>query len=328
MSSNATPDSRAVLIALAKKIHQGQITHQASVGLHHHQAAGMDAAVKKLTGDPAAAPGSNANKGSQLVYRDCVDATGDAELALKTLSDGTVKTWLEGYQRVLEGVHGKKANAGWVAAGFAPGKTAVPRNHEARQTLLEAARSYLAAHSSYEASLPQASGPALAITAAAALTLHGALQTAFTLINTRQAEQELCKDARDADVKALYKEVSETIAELRDLLEDDDARWELFGLNIPANPNPPEGVTSLTLTSAGPARALAAWTYAVRAEYYRLFLQRIGIDADFVNIADPRDLEYTIKDLTAGTLIKVYIVPMNEGGPGPASPTVELMLPA
>jgi hypothetical protein len=54
----------------------------------------------------------------------------------------------------------------------------------------------------------------------------------------------------------------------------------------------------------------------------------VGIDADFVNIADPQDLEYTIKDLTAGTLIKVKVVPANEGGEGPASPVVEYTVPA
>jgi len=324
MSSNATPDSRAVLTALARQIHAGQVTHQASVGLLHHLAAGMDAAIKKLEGDPAAASGSAANKGSQLVYRSCVSATSDAKAALVEKSDGDVRLWLLAYRRLIATLYGESASADWQTAGFPAGKTKVPENHAARQSLLTAARAFLAANAAYEITYPQPGGGTIPVTAARALTLQGEMQAAFTLINTREAEQELCKDARDADVKALYKEVSETIAELRDLLEDDDARWELFGLNIPANPNPPQGVTSLTLTPAGPARALAAWTYAVRAEYYRLFLQRIGIDADFVNLADPKDLEYTLKDLTAGTLIKVYIVPMNEGGAGPASPVAEL----
>lgn len=43
-----------------------------------------------------------------------------------------------------------------------------------------------------------------------------------------------------------------------------------------------------------------------------------------MNIADPRDLEYTLKDLAPGTVIRVRIVPMNDGGAGPASATVEL----
>lgn len=322
MSSNATPVSRIILSALAHNIHAGQVAIGGTVGLLHHLAPGMDAALKKLEGDAAAAPGSAANKGSQLVYRDCVDLTGEAEAALITLSDGAVKTWLDGYRKIMEGVHGKKANAGWQAAGFPQGKTAVPRSHATRRALLTAARAYLAAHATYEATLPQPTGPALAVTAAAALALDGQMQTAQTLINARQGEQESCKDARDADVDDLYGEVSGTISELRDLLAADDARWEVFGLNIPANPNPPLGVTGFTLTGAGTGRELAAWNYAVRAVYYRLFLMIVGVDADFVNIADPRDLEYTLKNLTPGTTIKAYIVPMNDGGAGPASPTL------
>ena len=45
---------------------------------------------------------------------------------------------------------------------------------------------------------------------------------AFTLISTRTGEQTVTKAARDADVAALFDEVSMTIAELRDLLTDTD----------------------------------------------------------------------------------------------------------
>ena len=69
------------------------------------------------------------------------------------------------------------------------------------------------------------------------------------------------------------------------------------------------------------------WAYAVRAEYYRVFLQRAGLDPDFINIADPRDLEYTLKYLTPGSLIRVKVVPMNEVGAGPASHIVEYTVP-
>ena len=322
MSSNATPENRTILLALAQNIHAGQLSHEASVGLMHHLALGMDAAIKKLQGDPATAPGSAANKGSQLVYREAVDATGDAEAALRDFSDGPAKKWLDGYRKVIEGIHGTSANDGWVSAGFSQGKTAVPRKHDARHALLAAARAYLAAHSTYEASLPQGTGPALAITAARALELYGDLQDARTLVSTRTGEQATTKTARDTDVNDLYDEVSGTIGELGDLMGDADARWEVFGLNIPANPSAPGGVASLTITSAGTGRELLAWPYAVRAEYYRVFLKRVGTDPDFVNVADPKDLEHILKNLTPDSTIEVYIVPMNDGGAGTPSPTV------
>ena len=55
---------------------------------------------------------------------------------------------------MLERIHGKKHNAGWAAAGFTQ-NIRVPDNHEQRQSLLAAMRSYLAANAGYEASLPQ-----------------------------------------------------------------------------------------------------------------------------------------------------------------------------
>jgi hypothetical protein len=328
MSSNATPENRIILTALAKSILAGQLAHQVTVGLHHHTAAEMDPAIKKLAGDPGAAEGSPAKKGSQLLYRDCLDATGDARDDLRDLSDGDVKTWLDGYRKVLEGLHGRRSNAAWQAAGFGPGTTAVPRGHEARLVLLGAARAYLGAYPAYETTLPRVDLPPLAITAAAAEALETQLQTARTLIGTRESEEATCKAVRDADVEALYDEVSATITELDDRLPADDPRWELFGLNIPAHPTPPLGVTGLTSTAAGTGRELLAWPYAVRADYYRVYLKRSGVDEDFVNIADPKDLEYTLKDLPPDTEISVYVVPMNEAGAGPASPTVTKLVGA
>lgn len=88
MSSNATPNNPSILISLARAIHGGQVTHAASVGLLRHLAPVMDAAIKLLVGDDAAEPGTAANKGSQLVYRSCVTATGEAESALGAFSEG------------------------------------------------------------------------------------------------------------------------------------------------------------------------------------------------------------------------------------------------
>ena len=323
MSSNATPKSRVVLIARARAIHAGQVSKGDEVGLHHHKAPAMLAAIQKLAGDPAAAVGTAARKGTQLIYRMAVDATGEAEKARRDLSNGAVKTWLEGYKGVIEGVHGKKSNAGWVSAGFPSGSTAIPRDHEQRQEMLATAQAYLSAHPDQEVTLPQPAGqPPLAITSAQATTLHTAMQTAQNLIASRQSDQENCKLLRDADEDALFDEVSATIAELRDRLAADSPLWEFFGLNIPAHPNPPGGVESLTVEGAGTGKELLRWTFAVRAEYYRIFLKRIGTDTEAQNIDDAYDLEYTLKDLTPGTTIEVYVIPMNDGGAGEQSPTV------
>lgn len=318
---NETPENQRVLLAVAKKIRAGAATLQDVIGLHHHRDTTLTTAILKLEGDPAAAPGSNANKGSQLVYKSCEDAAKDARSALKALSDGTVKTLLSAYRDVLERIHGKKHNAGWAAAGFTDG-VSVPREHDKRQSLLAAMRSYLAANAGYEASLPQPGGTPLAVTAAAALALGTTFQAAFDLINSSEAEQANCKNARDADKKGLFDEVSGTIKELSGLLAADDPRWENFGLNIPANPNPPEPVTAVTLTAVGTGREELAWTAATRATYYRLFVKVDGVDTDFRFLKRDNDLDHTLTDLTPGTTISAYVIAANPGGEAIASPTV------
>ena len=113
------------------------------------------------------------------------------------------------------------------------------------------------------------------------------LNAARTLVNMIETNQETCKNLRDADYAALYKEVSAATAEIGDVLEDDDPRWEQMGLNIPANPNPPEAVASVTLTAAGTGREEAEWLHARRATYYRVFKKVAGVDADFGFVDDP-----------------------------------------
>jgi hypothetical protein len=112
-------------------------------------------------------------------------------------------------------------------------------------------------------------------------------------VNTKESEQANCKNLRDADKDALSDEVSGTISELRGLLAADDPRWEAFGLNIPANPNPPEPVSSLTLTSVGRAARSCPGAAATRATYYRLFIKIEGVDTDFRFLKRDSDLDHT-----------------------------------
>ena len=170
--------------------------------------------------------------------------------------------------------------------------------------------------------MPQASGTPLAITAAAALALGVTFQAAFDLVDEMEGEQANCKNLRDADKDGLYDEVSGTTAELRGRLAGDDPRWENFGLNIPANPNPPEPVSAATLTSVGTGREELSWLPATRATYYRLFIKIEGVDADFRFLKRDNDLDHTLTDLTPGTTVSAYVVAANPGGEAVPSPTV------
>ena len=324
---NETPQSLKPLLFLAKQMRAGATSLQAIIGLHHNTASTLDTAILALEGDPAAGALTNANKGSQLVFKLAEGASGDAVSALKTQSDGPVKTLLTGYRKVIEVIHGRSHNAGWASAGF-PTKTEVPRVHEDRQALLAAMRAYLTAHPAYETSLPQKDGPPLAITAAAALAMSTSFQAAFTLINDRDAAQELTKNLRDADQDALYTTVSQTIAEIGLKLSPTDPRWENFGLNIPAAPNVPEAVASVTFTTLSSSQEMLAWAPARRATYYRIFIKVDGVDEDFRFLARDYDFDHILKDLAPGSTISAYIVAANAAGEAPPSPTVTKTLPA
>jgi hypothetical protein len=145
-------------------------------------------------------------------------------------------------------------------------------------------------------------------------------------INTTSADQELCKDLRDADLEALYQEVSGSINEIRGLLAADDSRWEAFGLNIPADPTPPEVVTGLTVTAAGPGKVLAAWSHARRAAAYRVFQKVMGVDTEFHFVERVQDLEFTLKGLTAGQTVAVQVAAVNEGGEAGMSAAVDALV--
>lgn len=160
------------------------------------------------------------------------------------------------------------------------------------------------------------------MTAAAAQALGVTFQAAFDLVNTKEGDQANCKNLRDADKDALFAEVSGTIRELNELLAADDPRWETFGLNIPANPNPPDAVSTLTMTAVGSGREALTWSAATRASYYRLFIKVEGVDADFRFLKRDNDLDHTLTDLTPGATISVYVIAANAGGEAAPSPTV------
>ena len=125
-------------------------------------------------------------------------------------------------------------------------------------------------------------------------------------------------------MKALRKRVRGLINELEEILADDDPRWETFGLNIPANPSAPEGIASLTATAAGGGKIHLMWSYATRMVSTRILTKRTTgteIDDDFVSAGTTGGLEKTLEGFVAGVIVLVKVIPYNDGGDGPESPT-------
>ncbi len=60
----------------------------------------------------------------------------------------------------------------------------------------------------------------------------------------------------------------------------------------------------------------------MRASYYRIFIQEVGVDEDFRFLARDRDLDHILKDLPPGSTVRVYVIAANEGGEAAPSPMV------
>ena len=85
--------------------------------------------------------------------------------------------------------------------------------------------------------------------------------------------------------------------------------------------------TALTLTTAGASRITAEWPHARRAEYYRVFIQVVGVDADFRHLDNTDGLEMVIKSLPAGATVRVRVKSANDGGEAAEfSPTKEIVV--
>ena len=115
------------------------------------------------------------------------------------------------------------------------------------------------------------------------------------------------------------------MVELNRALAPDDSRWETFGLNIPANPRPPEPATALTLTTAGTGRVLAKWERGTRSSDDRVLIQIVGVDTAWREYAKSGgDGEHLIKDQPSGAVLKVRILALNGSLEAPSGPEAQI----
>jgi hypothetical protein len=320
MSSNATPDNLKVLRSLAHDLADGLHHIETTIGMKQNKEADVRAALLPLEGDPTATAGSAAFKGSILVYEESQSATAAAEAAVNALSKGAVYDFLLAASDLLRGLLGRRWSAAWIPTGFPSNSTSVPVSQDQRFALLLSLKNYFTANPTHERNLP----PHPEVTAAKAAALHGQVSDARDLANLKSGGQQAAKNTRDAHKQALFNRVKGTLAELRQVLPVDSPHWETLGLNIPANPTPPEAVAAVTLSHAGTGRILAEWERPKRAERYRVLLQIVGTDDDFVEVDTVEALEVTLKQLTPGAVVKVKIVATNDGGDAAASPVAQI----
>ncbi|MCP5550815.1 MAG: fibronectin type III domain-containing protein [Akkermansiaceae bacterium] len=315
MSNNPIPRNHKVLLALAEDAADGCAQAQDDVGLKATREDDLRALLTNLKGDMAAAPPV---PGLIYSYDMAKMARNDALAALRA-KDAEARKFLIDTRDVLKKVLGDAPSAEWVAAGFTEvGSTAVPNTQDERFASLNALALYLSQHPAYEV---PGGGPLPEVTSARATALHGEVSDARQGVNDADTAQRAARDARDAGHGALRRKLIVFVDELQALLPDDDARWECFGLNIPANPRAPEPAGNLELSPAGPGRALISWDRGARSDDNRILIQIVGTDTEWREYGKTGNVtETTIKDQPSGATLRVKVIALNgslEASDGP-----------
>lgn len=303
MASNPTPDNNDILRALADRMADGCHTHEVSIGIKQNTEAAIRAAIAGLGT-------AESNVGMKKL------AVDDAFTAQQA-ADEAGKTTLMNCKLRLAQKLGNRFNASWEPTGFPNQSTAIPDSQDARLTLLNDLVTYFT-------NTPANESVDMGATAALCAAAATALSDARMGVSAAESAQTTAFGARAAAADTLRKRVRGLISELELLLADDDARWEAFGLNIPANPTAPESVATLVLTPLGGGRFSVAWSYAVRAVRYRIETKITGVDTDFQNKANAKDLEMILKGFTAAQVVQVRVVAINDGGEAAPSPVVSV----
>ncbi len=305
MSSNATPDNNDILRALADRIADGCHTHEGPIGIKQNTEAVIRAAITGLAQ-------------SELQVGLKKSALSDAFAAL-AVANAAGETVLTNCKLRLAQKLGQRWSAAWEPTGFPGQSTAVPTTMDPRFTLLDSLKDYFTA-------VPANESVDMGATAAICLAAWTTLSNARQAVANSESAQTTAFANRTTAEGALRKRVRGLINELEGLISDDDARWEDFGLNIPANPSAPESVASVTLAPASANRLEVTWPYAVRATRYIIEIFVVGVDTDWRTGANSKDLTVILKGFTAGQTVKVRVVAANDGGNAAPCPEAQAVI--
>lgn len=307
MASNPIPAALDALFTLAEDMADGAAANEVAIGIQHYKEV-------KIRADLTAA------RTAEQTYVNARTAK-IAATGVQTVADSNARAYLSAASNVLAVHLGSQYSAAWDPTGFPNQSTGVPRTMAERQELLASLQAYFTANAAQEAA-------SLNVTAAIAGTRFTALSDARSGANAAVVLSGQKKALRDTAVLTLRATESGLITELGLLLTPFDPRWNAFGLVEPGGSDlcpPPE---NLVLTPGVPGTVLADWSDTPRAVRYRVYVQIVGVDPDFVLYATVNDSDATLSGLTTGQTIKVTVTAINaDDDEGPPSDEVQIVVP-
>ncbi len=305
MASNKLPANLEELITLTEDAADGAHQLETAIGLQQNKEAGLRADLADLTAKKNAFDTAVSAR-TPLVTAHTV-ARSNAR-AFLTLARDIFKTFL-----------GNKPSAAWEAAGWGSDSIAVPSTSDRLLPMLKSVELYLTAN-------PARENAALNLTQVRALALHTALSDARSALNNQEDIVKQRKTERDASEEKLRKRLRGLIDELTQLLDSMDSRWLSFGLKRPGAPDSPDAVTNTRATPLGGGKVRVQCDPAPRADYYQVWIQVVGVDADFRLADSPAEPDKILEGLPVAATVKVKMRAINETGPGAFGESVEVTI--
>jgi hypothetical protein len=305
MASNPTPEDDDVLCALAEDLADGGHLHEVAIGIKQNTEAVLRAAIAATNGSKLALGAANTAVDQKYDLLQAADAAGQAVIRNCKLR--------------LAKLLGGQYNSSWEEAGFPNQSTGIPDSQDQRFNLLNGLKLYFTVH-------PPAESVDMEATAAICEAAHAAISDARAAVNAAVSSRTTAKGARQAAIRTLRKRVRGLIDELGTLLAEDDARYEAFGLNVPANPTAPEQIENLALSALGGGKVFLQWPYATRMVGTRIMVKRMGVDEEFASIGTEKGLEKMLTGQTPGQTLQIFLIAYNDGGDALPSPTSSVVV--
>jgi len=238
----------------------------------------------------------------------------------RSSADQQAKAFILSARDVLKSKLGYRYNEAWGEAGFRNRSLRVPSTVDGRASTLKSLELYFDAHPDLEVG-------DLQLTSVHAGELYTALMDSITALSSSLTAQRDKNIAKTAAMKAMRDKLRNLFQELKQLMGDDDSRWQEFGFKIPAELATPEAPEGLTVVPGATGSAVLNWARSVNATRYRVFRQIVGADAEFVHIDTLTELSKIVNSLPSGAHVKFYVTAANGAGESQPSATVEIVVP-
>ncbi len=291
MKNTLATSMLGLLIAIALAI-EGATTHGSTLNLLHYP---LLVLVAIHTAAMTALAAYETGKQTLRGLRESLDAAVTDARAFAMLA-----------RDILKPDFGVEFSEAWTVVGFID-SLRLPTNVNELIFLLERMVAFFTANPTLEIASKN-------ITAAHAQVVLDALKAARKAVNDQETIVENLKTVRDEKLEAVRKALRGLFGELSNQLDPLDPRWKAFGFNLPGATETPEVPTNLSVILIGPTAASIKWSAAARAEYYRVWMKIHGSATDYETVGSPADLDFTLENLPANSMVDIVISAVNNGG--------------